>query len=137
MARRLSSTPAAYALPTAPALAITAANILIANGTRAVPPSNIPPNATIITSDDISGLKRLPRTMVVAGAGVIGIDYASMFAALGVEVTVIDKLAEEAHEEVPDDITKAEASKKIDALQEATGRKRPGQDTARSDGRKR
>ena len=71
---------------------ITAANILIASGTRAVPPSNIPPNGeTIITSDDIGVLKRLPRTMVVVGAGVIGIEYASMFAALGVEVTVIDK----------------------------------------------
>ena len=71
---------------------ITAANILIASGTRAVPPSNIPPNGeTIITSDDIGALKRLPRTMVVVGAGVIGIEYASMFAALGVEVTVIDK----------------------------------------------
>src|SRR5262249_3733459 len=36
-------------------------------------------------------LERLPRTLAVVGAGVIGIEYASMFAALGIEVTVVDK----------------------------------------------
>src|SRR6266550_4569743 len=71
---------------------ISAANVLIASGTRAVPPSNIESNGeTIISSDDIGGLKRLPRTLAVVGAGVIGIEYASMFASLGIEVTVIDR----------------------------------------------
>jgi NAD(P) transhydrogenase len=74
------------------ALEASAANVLIATGTRAVPPSNIESNGeTVISSDDIGGLKRLPRSLAVVGAGVIGIEYASMFAALGVEVTVIDK----------------------------------------------
>jgi NAD(P) transhydrogenase len=45
----------------------------------------------VITSDEITKLGRLPRTLAVVGAGVIGIEYASMFSALGVEVTVIDK----------------------------------------------
>lgn len=71
---------------------ISAANVLIASGTHALGPSGIESNGeTIISSDDIGGLKRLPRTMAVVGAGVIGIEYASMFAALGVEVTVIDR----------------------------------------------
>jgi NAD(P) transhydrogenase len=71
---------------------ISATNVLIASGTRAVPPSNIESNGeTVISSDDIGGLKRLPRSLAVVGAGVIGIEYASMFATLGVEVTVIDK----------------------------------------------
>lgn len=66
--------------------------VLIAVGTTAAPP----PCATadgdvIITSDDICALQALPRTLAVVGAGVIGIEYASMFAALGVEVTVVDK----------------------------------------------
>ena len=70
----------------------TTANVLIATGTRAVPPSGVESNGeTVISSDDIGGLKRLPRSLAVVGAGVIGIEYASMFAALGVEVTVIDK----------------------------------------------
>ena len=71
---------------------ISAENVLIASGTRAVPLSDIESNGeTIITADDIGGLKRLPRSMAVVGAGVIGIEYASMFASLGVEVTVIDR----------------------------------------------
>jgi len=71
---------------------VSATNVLIASGTRAVPPSNVESNGeTVISSDDIGGLKRLPRSLAVVGAGVIGIEYASMFAALGVEVTVIDK----------------------------------------------
>jgi NAD(P) transhydrogenase len=71
---------------------ITAANVLIASGTHAVPPPTATPDDNVvITSDDITKLRRLPRTMAVIGAGVIGIEYASMFSALGVEVTVIDK----------------------------------------------
>jgi len=71
---------------------VSAANFLIASGTRAVPLSNVESNGeTIITSDDIGALKRLPRSLAVVGAGVIGIEYASMFASLGIEVTVIDR----------------------------------------------
>jgi len=71
---------------------ISAANILIATGTHAVVPPDVARYGDLVmTSDDIGNLKRLPRSMVVVGAGVVGIEYASMFAALGVEVTVIDK----------------------------------------------
>ena len=71
---------------------ITGANVLIATGTHAVvPPAVSSGDGVVITSDDIGNLKRLPRSMAVVGAGVVGIEYASMFAALGVEVTVIDK----------------------------------------------
>jgi NAD(P) transhydrogenase len=44
-----------------------------------------------ITSDDIIRLKRLPRAMTVVGGGVIGIEYASIFAMLGIEVTVVER----------------------------------------------
>ena len=71
---------------------LTAEHILIAVGTR---PSKLegmePDGKTIITSDHVLNLAHLPRTMAVVGAGVIGIEYASMFAALGVQVTVIDQ----------------------------------------------
>ncbi len=46
---------------------------------------------TIIDSDGINHLERVPRSMVVVGAGVIGMEYASMFAALGTKVTVVEK----------------------------------------------
>jgi NAD(P) transhydrogenase len=46
---------------------------------------------TVITSDGVLGLQEVPRTITVVGAGVIGVEYASMFAALGVEVTLVDQ----------------------------------------------
>ena len=71
---------------------VTAANILVAVGTDpADPPGGPTDGELVLTSDDIAALKRLPRSVVVVGAGVIGIEYASMFAAVGVEVTVIDR----------------------------------------------
>ena len=71
---------------------LTAAHILIAVGTTPSTPRGVEfDHRTITTSDTVLGLEQLPRTMVVVGAGVIGIEYASMFAALGVQVTVIDQ----------------------------------------------
>ena len=45
---------------------------------------------SILDSDGILNLKQIPQSLVVVGAGVIGIEYASMFAAVGTKVTVID-----------------------------------------------
>ncbi len=66
--------------------------ILLAVGTLANdPPGVVSDKDTVITSDSVLNLTKLPRSMAVVGAGVIGIEYASMFAALGVQVTVIDQ----------------------------------------------
>jgi NAD(P) transhydrogenase len=71
---------------------VTAANILIAVGTEATQDPKIPfDGQNIFTSDDILTLKKLPRTLAVVGAGVVGCEYASIFAALGVRVTLIDR----------------------------------------------
>jgi NAD(P) transhydrogenase len=71
---------------------LTADNILVAVGTMPSKPPGVEVDGkTITTSDSVLNLAQLPRTMVVVGAGVIGIEYASMFAALGVQVTVIDQ----------------------------------------------
>jgi len=71
---------------------VTAEKIVIATGTAPARPSSVDFDAqTIIDSDGILGLDRIPRTMIVVGAGVIGIEYASMFAALGTKVTVIEQ----------------------------------------------
>ena len=71
---------------------VTAAHIVIAVGTVPAPPPGaaVEPDL-VVTSDELLGLTALPRKLVVVGAGVIGIEYASMFAALGIEVTVIDQ----------------------------------------------
>ncbi len=70
----------------------TAEFVLIAVGTFPAPPPGVPVDGQVVlTSDDIISLKTLPRTLAVVGAGVIGVEYASMFAQLGIEVTVIEK----------------------------------------------
>jgi len=71
---------------------VTAGYIVIATGTAATQDSHIPfDGQRIFISDDILRLEQLPRTLAVVGAGVIGLEYASIFAALGVRVTLIDK----------------------------------------------
>lgn len=69
----------------------TAANIVVAVGAIPHRPSNIKFNGTsIFDSDDILNLTKLPRELTVVGGGVIGTEYGSMFAALGVHVTIVD-----------------------------------------------
>jgi len=71
---------------------VTAANILVAVGTEATRDPKIPfDGQNIFVSDDILTLKKLPRTLAVVGAGVIGCEYASIFSALGVRVTLVDR----------------------------------------------
>jgi NAD(P) transhydrogenase len=71
---------------------VTAENVVIATGTRPARPETVAfDERTIIDSDGILLLDKVPRSMVVAGAGVIGIEYASMFAALGTKVTVVEQ----------------------------------------------
>jgi NAD(P) transhydrogenase len=71
---------------------VSAEKIVIATGTRPARPASVAfDDKTIIDSDGIIHLERVPRSMVVAGAGVIGIEYASMFAALGTKVTVVER----------------------------------------------
>lgn len=72
--------------------AVSADYIVIAVGTRPARPTTVDfDGATIVDSDQILGMDRVPSSMVVVGAGVIGIEYASMFAALGTKVTVVEK----------------------------------------------
>ncbi|GAA2403533.1 Si-specific NAD(P)(+) transhydrogenase [Nonomuraea africana] len=71
---------------------VTAEKIVIATGTSPARPSTVEfDDRTVIDSDAILHLDRVPETMVVVGAGVIGIEYASMFAALGAKVTVVER----------------------------------------------
>ena len=71
---------------------VTADRILVAVGTQpAAPPGAAPDGEVVLTSDDILNMKALPRTLAVVGAGVIGLEYASMFSELGVNVTLVEK----------------------------------------------
>ncbi len=65
--------------------------ILIATGSVPSRPRDIPfEDPRVYDSDEILQMRRLPRTMAVVGAGVIGCEYATIFAALGIRVTLLD-----------------------------------------------
>ncbi|MDV8008330.1 Si-specific NAD(P)(+) transhydrogenase [Rhodococcus sp. IEGM 1318] len=73
-------------------MTITAKFVVIATGTLPARPSGVSFDShRVLDSDGILDLTSIPTTMVVVGAGVIGIEYASMFAALGTKVTVVEK----------------------------------------------
>ncbi len=66
--------------------------IILATGTKPAYSSLVPfNNRTIINSDQILKMPEIPKTMIVVGGGVIGVEYTCMFATLGVRVTLIEK----------------------------------------------
>ena len=71
---------------------ISTDKVVIAVGTECTRAADIPfDGKTIFTSDDILSLEEIPRSLAIIGAGVIGLEYATIFATLGVRVTLIDK----------------------------------------------
>jgi NAD(P) transhydrogenase len=72
---------------------IHAQRIVIAVGSKPARPDSVAfDDRTVIDSDGLLRMeRRVPRTMTIVGAGVIGIEYASMFGALGTKVTVVDQ----------------------------------------------
>jgi NAD(P) transhydrogenase len=65
---------------------------IIATGTRAAESPNVPVNGrTIILSEQLLQMPELPKTLIVVGGGVIGVEYTCMLAALGVRVVLVEK----------------------------------------------
>jgi NAD(P) transhydrogenase len=65
---------------------------VIATGSRPRRPEEIPFNdATLCDSDSILSTEAIPKSLIVMGGGVIGCEYASMFAAFGIKVTLFDR----------------------------------------------
>ena len=70
---------------------VRAKNFVLAIGTRPAMPEDVPFTETrIFTSDGLLKLQKLPKSMIVVGGGVIGVEYACMMATLGVKVTLIE-----------------------------------------------
>jgi len=71
---------------------LSAEHVVIAVGTRPAHPGSVDfDGRTILDSDGLLSLERIPDSLVVVGAGVIGIEYASMLAALGTKVTIVEQ----------------------------------------------
>src|SRR5246127_2888289 len=66
--------------------------IIVATGTKPAVNPKVPINGrNIINSDQILSMPQVPRTLIVVGGGVIGVEYACMFATLGVRVIIVEK----------------------------------------------
>ncbi|MEG6510010.1 glutathione-disulfide reductase [Methyloligella sp. 2.7D] len=95
---------------------VTAKRILVATGGHPMIP-DIPGREHFITSDDCFKLEALPSSLAVLGAGYIGLEFASIFAALGVNVTVIyrgDQILRGFDDEVRDQLADALRARGID-----------------------
>src|SRR6185295_10519398 len=69
-----------------------ASNFVIATGTKPAESPSVPlNNKTIVNSDQILQMENLPKTLIVVGGGVIGVEYTCMFATLGVRVILVEK----------------------------------------------
>jgi NAD(P) transhydrogenase len=70
---------------------ITADVFLLATGSRPAHPDEIPfDGRVVVDSDDVLSLTEIPGRLIVIGGGVVGCEYASIFAALGVRVTLVN-----------------------------------------------
>ncbi len=70
----------------------TADFIIIATGTKPAESAKVPINGrNILNSDQVFGLSEIPKTFIIVGGGVIGVEYASMFAVLGARVILVEK----------------------------------------------
>jgi len=95
---------------------ITAGKILIATGGRPSRYGDIPGAAHIVTSDEIFVLATLPKRIVVCGGGYIAVEFASIFAGLGVETTLIhrrDKVLRGFDEDLRDGLMETMAARGI------------------------
>ena len=91
VARFLSKTKIEVTMDTGEIAQVTSKKFLIATGTKTYRPDNVPFNGTnILDSDEFLEMSQIPRSLIVVGAGVIGVEYATMFSALDVKVTLIE-----------------------------------------------
>jgi dihydrolipoamide dehydrogenase len=72
---------------------LNATDIVLATGSRVKSlPGLTPDGKGIVTSDDILRIDTLPKDIVIVGAGAVGVEFASMYADLGVKVTLLEYL---------------------------------------------
>lgn len=70
---------------------LSAEKIILAMGAHSSPPQDIQVDKrTIFQSEDVLYLDAIPKSMIITGGGIIGLEYATIFHYLGVEVTVLD-----------------------------------------------
>ena len=78
-------------VPGGDVITLSADSFIITVGTRTYRPDYVPFNgSTVIDSDEVTRMQSLPRSITVIGAGVVGVEYATIFKALDINVTLIE-----------------------------------------------
>ncbi len=91
IARFVDQTTVEVATEAGETTTVSGDRFLIATGTRTYRPDYVPFNGTtVLDSDEFLDMTEIPRSLAVVGAGVIGVEYATMFSALDVRVTLIE-----------------------------------------------
>ncbi len=73
---------------------LSARNLIIAWGSEPALPPGVHPSERILTSDGLLSLRRLPESLLIVGGSVIGVEFATLFAELGVRVTLIEMMGQ-------------------------------------------
>ena len=77
----------------APTLEIESSSIIIATGSEPVPFPGVPfDGKRVLSSTQILELKTIPQSLLILGGGIVGVEFASIFQALGVKVTIVEML---------------------------------------------
>ena len=76
----------------APVEEITADKIIIASGSETLVPGFIPKGKRVITSTELLSIPEIPKSLLILGGGVIGCEFACLFAELGTKVTIVEML---------------------------------------------
>ncbi|MDD5697468.1 MAG: dihydrolipoyl dehydrogenase [Victivallaceae bacterium] len=71
---------------------ITADNFIIASGSESLVPGFIPESPRVLTSTELLAIEKIPESLLILGGGVIGCEFACLFAELGTKVTVVEML---------------------------------------------
>lgn len=71
---------------------ITANKIIIASGSETLVPGFIPKGKRVITSTELLSIPEIPKSLLILGGGVIGCEFACLFAELGTKVTIVEML---------------------------------------------
>ena len=113
--------------------------IIIATGTKPAVSAKVPINGrTIINSDQILQMPEIPKTLIVVGGGVIGVEYTCMFATLGVRVILVEKrprllefadaeMVEALSYHLRDNRVTMRLNEEVSSVEETAGRQRGGE----------
>jgi dihydrolipoamide dehydrogenase len=71
---------------------IKSKNVILSTGSEARMIPGLEPDARVLTNIEILGLKEIPKSLVIVGAGAVGVEFASIFRSFDSEVTILEML---------------------------------------------